>query len=379
MSSAKHIVISAGEASGDLHASLLIKALQTQQDNLHFHGIGGPKCRALGMHALIHAETLSVVGILEIARQFFTLRSALKTMQQFLTTQKPDLVVLVDFSGFNLRLAKYAHQARIQVVYYVSPQVWAWRKRRIKTIKRYVDHMIVFFPFEEKLYQEAGVPVSYVGHPLAESVQAEQTPAAFKRSHQIGSGPLIGLMPGSRNTEIRRLLPKMLATLPQLKATHPTLQCILIEADTASTDLIDGMLASYQDFQIQRIPAGSSDYSALAACDCVIVASGTATLELALLQTPMVIVYQLDPISYHIANALVDLPYYGLCNIAAGEAVVPECIQSDCTPDQIATSTLKTLELLEQVRIRTAFSNLKSTLQKDAINQAAELITSQYL
>lgn len=374
------ILISTGEASGDLHASLLMNVLLERHPDTQFYGLGGPQCRKAGLHDVVTPKNISVVGILEAFKRLSAVFHTLRQMRQFIQNVKPDLIILVDFSGLNLRLAKTAHQAGIPVVYYVSPQIWAWRRQRIKTIKRYIDHMIVFFSFEENLYQAAGIPVSCVGHPLADHVYAKYTPQQVKNLRGLKAKTLIGLMPGSRTSEIERLLPKMLGAILRLKAELGHVDCIMIESDGVDPNLIERHLLEHaQGLTIHRQRAGQEAYDALASCDCVITASGTATLELALLKVPMVIVYQLDTLSYAIANRLIKLKDYGLCNIAAGQRIVPELIQSDCTVNNIVHSVNSCLTPSEQTRIRKAFATLQSQLKQGAVNRAAEEISNRFL
>jgi lipid-A-disaccharide synthase len=338
----KRVMLVAGEASGDLHAAKLAAGVLAQRSDVRFFGIGGNEMRKAGVDVLIDSAELAVVGLLEVLAHRKVIFGALNQMRELLRREPPDLVILTDYPDFNLRLAQTAKQLGIKVLYYISPQVWAWREGRVKTIRERVDMMAVVFPFEEKFYQEHQVPVRYVGHPLNEEVVASAERDILLQ--EFGLEPkkkTVGLFPGSRQSEIRRLLPIILESARQLKKLHPELQFLLPVASTLSAHDINPYLADYQELAITMI--NSRSYDVMQACDAIITVSGTVTLEIALLGKPMVIINKLAWLSYHIVKRLFKLNYIGLCNIVANERLVPELIQHDARASNIVTEIEKML------------------------------------
>jgi len=330
----KRVMLIAGEASGDLHAAKLAAGVLAKRPDVQFFGIGGTEMRKAGVDVLIDSADLAVVGLIEVLAHRKVIFGALNQMRELLRTDPPDLLILTDYPDFNLRLAQTAKQLGIKVLYYISPQVWAWREGRVKTIRERVDMMAVVFPFEESFYQKHQVPVRYVGHPLSEEVFASADHDTLLQ--EFGLEPqkkTVGLFPGSRQSEIRRLLPIILAAAKQLKQKHPELQFLLPIASTLKAEDIAPYLADYSDLAITMIPNRS--YDVMEACDAIITVSGTVTLEIALLGKPMVIINKLAWLSYTIVKSMFKLDYIGLCNIVANERLVPELIQHDARPDKI--------------------------------------------
>jgi len=370
----KRVMIIAGEASGDLAAAKLVRDVNQQHTDISFYGIGGRHLRSAGVKILIDAAEIAVVGLTEIFRQFIAIRRAFKTMQKQLRNDPPDLLVLVDYPGFNLRLAKTAKQVGVPVLFYISPQIWAWRAGRIKIIRERVDHMAVIFPFEQAIYEKANVPVSFVGHPLAETVTpSSETTHVKKQLNLRPDQTIIGLMPGSRESEIKRLLPIMLRTATQLLQQQANIQFILPLAPTISPHLVNRYLIRTA-LPIQTVQ--SNLYDAMHICDAIITASGTATLELALLQRPMVIIYKIGWVTYLIGRMLVSVSACGLCNIIAGRKIVPELIQHKATPKRITTQIRRFIdEPTYRTHTVTALQHVRDQLQNTAATPIDRVVT----
>lgn len=330
----RRIMIVAGEASGDIYGADLVKEALKLSSDLHFFGIGGARMREAGVDTLVDSSEMAVVGLVEVIKHFDVISSAFVKLKQILLNEPPDLLILIDYPGFNLRLAKVAKKAGIKVLYYISPQIWAWRQGRVRKIARLVDHMAVILPFEAPFYQQAGVPVTFVGHPMLDLVTVTFDRSAAATSFKLDpSRKIIGLFPGSRHNEIERLLPVILAAAVKLKKQFPGIQFILPLASTLRRDDIVPLLtAAGLDVTITR----DRIHDMIRTCDAVISVSGTVTLEIALVGTPMVIIYKLSPLTYQLAKRLVKVPNIGLCNIVAGETVVRELIQARANPDEIA-------------------------------------------
>ena len=330
----RRVMIVAGEASGDIYGAHLATEAVALAPDLRFFGIGGERMREAGVETLVDSADMAVVGLVEVLRHFDVIASAFLTLKKILLTDRPDLLVLIDYPGFNLRLAKVARKAGVKVLYYISPQIWAWRQGRVHEIARLVDHMAVIFPFEVPFYQRANVPVSFVGHPLYDlvAVTKNRTDAAVG----FGLDParkIVGLFPGSRRSEIRRLLPVIIAAACLLKKQYPELQFVLPLASTLREEEITAHLQTANlDVTITR----ERIHDLIRACDAVISVSGTVTLEIALIGTPMVVMYKVSPLTYLMAKRLVKVDHIALCNIVAGETIVRELIQDQANPQSIA-------------------------------------------
>lgn len=337
----KRIMIIAGEASGDLHGSALIREALSREPSLHFFGIGGPLMREAGAETLVDAREMAVVGLVEVAAHFPTIYSAFRRMEGILKNDPPDLLILIDYPDFNLRLAKVARRAGVKVLYYISPQVWAWRVGRVKKIARLVDRMAVVFPFEVPFYQREGVRVSFVGHPLVDTVRPTMPEDEARGS--FGLEPArrtVGLFPGSRVQEIRRHLPVILESARILKDRFPDLQFILPLASSLERADVDPYLDSSS---VPVTVVSGKGYDVTRTCDAIISVSGTVTLEIALLGVPMVIIYRVSPLTYAIGKRLIRVDHIGICNIVAGKRVVREMIQHEAEPSPIAEEIARIL------------------------------------
>ena len=337
----RNIMIVAGEASGDIYGADLARAARTLDPDLHFLGIGGARMREAGVETLVDSADMAVVGLVEVLKHFDVIAAAFLKLKQILLTDPPSLLILIDYPGFNLRLAKVARRAGVPVLYYISPQIWAWRRGRVRKIARLVDHMAVILPFEVPFYEQAGVPVSFVGHPMLDLVAVATS--RDEAAAGLGLDPsrqIVGLFPGSRRSEIERLLPVIAGAAARLKRRFPDIQFVLPLASTLGEDDIMPYL---QAAGIAALIRRERIHDLIRACDAVISVSGTVTLEIALVGTPMVIIYRLSPLTYQVAKRLVKVDHIGLCNIVAGETAVKELIQDEANPERVAAEIEKIL------------------------------------
>jgi lipid-A-disaccharide synthase len=337
----KKILLVAGEVSGDLHGSYLVEAIHRIDPEIQFFGVGGEGLKRVGMRLLHHSQSLSVVGITEVFVKLKSILKALRTLKRSLERENPDLVILIDFPDFNLRLAKIAHRKGIPILYYISPQVWAWRPGRVKLIARLVKKMVVLFPFEVPLYEAAGVDVEWVGHPLLDIVKPSLSKEmAFQ---QFGLDPgrrTIGLLPGSRIHEIERLLPSLLASAQLLQEEIPDLQFVIPLAPGISRATL---LSRMNPISVPVKLVEGFTYDVMNLCELLITASGTATLEAAILGKPMIIIYKVSFSTYWIGRALVRVNHIGLPNLVAEKEIALELIQKDVNPQRIVEEALRIL------------------------------------
>jgi lipid-A-disaccharide synthase len=337
----KQIMLVVGEASGDIHGAHLVKALSGKDQALGFFGVAGEQLKQTDFEALFDVSKLAGMGLVELAGSLRNILKAYAALRRALRERRPDLLVLIDFPEFNLRLAKLAKQLKIPVLYYISPQVWAWRRGRIRQIAKWVDHMVVVFPFEVPLYQKQGVRVSFVGHPLLDIVRCVDSREAILAQLALDAGKqTIAILPGSRQGEVSYHLPVLLDAALRL-SQDAGVQFLLVRASTVERRELDSIL--------KRVPlkipvVEDKRYEAINACDLAWTASGTATVETALLLKPMIIVYRLSWFTYALARMLVNTQHVGMVNIIAGETVVPELIQSHFTAEAILRETRKLLE-----------------------------------
>ncbi|WP_136799259.1 lipid-A-disaccharide synthase [Desulfosediminicola ganghwensis] len=345
-------MIVTGEASGDLHGSNLVKAMRQKCSDLSFAGMGGEELEAAGVEILFDAKKVSVVGVSEVVSHLADIFAAQRILRRFLAEKRPDLLIIIDLPDFNLMLAKAAKKLGIPVFYYICPQVWAWRSGRVKTIAERTDRVGVILPFEEKYLKDRGVEAEYVGHPLLDSVHADLSRAEFLRKHSLTHKEgeddgcrLIGLLPGSRSKEIAFLLPTFLQAAERLqKNSKQRLIFLLPLASTISEEELNAQgLREYQQKLDLHVIRGDR-YNLMAACDAVVAASGTVTLELALLNTPMVVTYRLAPLTYFLGTLLIDIKYFSLVNLIAEREVVPELLQKEVCPENIADQLQGLLE-----------------------------------
>lgn len=368
------ILIVAGEPSGDLHAACVVQELLRRAPHLTIEGIGGDRMRQAGVRLHAHVGDLAVVGIVEVAARLPAIWRAYRSMIRCLRERRPDLMILVDFPDFNLRLARRAFRLGIPVVYFISPQVWAWRAGRIRSIAKYVRRLLVIFPFEESFYRERGIEAVYVGYPLLDQLTSSPSlQEARCRLELEGTAPVLGLLPGSRMGEIMRHLPILLRSIRQLMIEQPGLRVIIAVADGLPLDLIRSYLN--QEAISARVVQGRT-YEVMAASDVILVASGTATLEAAIIGTPMVIVYRLAFLSWLLGRALIRVPYIGMVNLVAGRRVVPELIQFRATPERIADEVRRLLLSTEQrLQMRQDFQQVRDRLgPPGAIGRTVDVI-----
>ena len=372
-------MIVAGEASGDQHAARLARRLYRRAPGLELIGMGGNAMRAAGVRILVDSTELAVVGVVEVLRHYPRLRTALRRLQEALRTHRPGLLVLVDYPDFNLRLARAAKALGIPVLYYVSPQVWAWRKGRVHSIARLVDHMAVLFPFEVDLYRQAGLPVTFTGHPLAETVQPTAPRQATLERWGLDPGRrTVALLPGSRHSEIRRLLEPALQTAERLLERDPSLQFILPVAPGLDARLLTPWLDRHA---LPLALAVDDTVNAVAAADAALTASGTATLVVGLLGTPLVVYYKVAPLTYLLGRLLVrGVRHIGMVNVLAGREIAPEFIQHQARPRRLAAALWGLLAEPDRARrMRSELAALRQQLQRPAQNPDVEEIALRLL
>jgi len=349
-------MIVAGEASGDLHGANLVKAMHGIDPTLRFYGIGGKRLREAGIELMADSADMTVVGLTEV---IFKLRFILKVMGQLKTSlkkTKPDLVILIDYPDFNLSLAKAAKKLGLRVFYYISPQVWAWRKGRIDKIRKWVDKMVVIFPFEVRLYEEANVDVTFVGHPLLDVVRTKYSREEARRRFGLQEGrTTVGILPGSRPSEVLKLLPEMLKASEILVEKLGSVQFVLPIADTLKMDFVSHIV---QQYPVEVRVIRHDIYEAIGCADVVMVASGTATLETALLGIPMVVIYKVSALTYYMGKIFVKVDNIGIVNIITGKTIVPELIQKEANPKRIAA------EIIDILSHRGRMNNIKEELSK---------------
>lgn len=375
MTASKKILIIAGEASGDLHGAKLVKDLKAVNPNLEFYGMGGTQMEREGVRLLVKTAKLSIIGFLEVFAKLTQIIRIFNKLRRSLKIEKPDLVILIDYPEFNLRFAKVAKRNRLKVFYYISPQLWAWRQKRVEIVKKNVDHMAVIFPFEVDFYRKANVAVSFVGHPLVDVVKPTMSHNDAQTFFNLKKDvPTIGLMPGSRFVELKFILPIILEAAQELSIKNPDTQFILPMAPAFKKEDLTPFLQAY-NLNIHFVD--SHHYDAMQLCDVIIVASGTATLEIALLEIPMVIVYKGSQLSYTIAKKMIKIPHVGLCNIVANQQIIQEFIQHEATKENIVNEIKKIKEdtaycsnMKENLRsVKKLLSETKHTHLGETINQ----------
>jgi len=339
-SSPRRVLVSCGEPSGDLYAGDLVRHLRDQVGPLEVFGLGGDRLRAEGGRLLAHVSDLAVVGLLEVLRHLRHLRAVFRSVLEEVDRDMPAVAVLVDYADFNLRLARELKRRGVPVVYYVSPQVWAWRRGRVRAIRESVAQMIVIFPFEEPLYREAGVPVTFVGHPLVELARPATDRAAFLSAQGLDAArPVLAVLPGSRRQEVAHNLPPIAGALRRLRERRGDLQMALAVAPSLDPHLFDQELAG---LPVARVEGHT--HALLSAASAGIVASGTATVEAALMDLPMVVVYRVSPLTYTLGRPFVRVPHYAMANLLAGREVVQELIQGDFRPEAVTAEVLALLD-----------------------------------
>jgi lipid-A-disaccharide synthase len=336
------IFFSAGESSGDQHAANMFLELKKQQPNIKGIGMGGANMERAGIDIRYDSSGIAVIGVVEVIKHYAEIRRALKAMQQLLLKEKPDLLVCVDYKEFNFKLARFAKQNGIKVLFYVSPQVWAWRPGRVKKYGTVIDMMAVIFPFEVPYYEAEHVPVRYVGHPSVDKVHPQRSKAEDIRAFGLGNTKsIVGILPGSRRNEIERMLPVMLAAARKLQNSFPGIHFLLPQADS----IPDALLAEHlRSARLTITVIKKKPYDVIQCCDAIMTTSGTASLEIALLGVPMVIAYKLSALTYWLGRWLVKTPYIGLPNIMLGKLAVKELIQHQASAENLAAEITKILK-----------------------------------
>ncbi|MHC8335488.1 lipid-A-disaccharide synthase [Pseudomonas sp. LB3P25] len=363
------IALVAGEASGDILGAGLMRALKAQHPAVEFIGVGGPLMQAEGLTSYFPMERLSVMGLVEVLGRLRELMARRKKLIADLIAEKPDVFIGIDAPDFTLNIELKLRQAGIKTVHYVSPSVWAWRQKRVLKIREGCDLMLTLFPFEAKFYEEKGVPVRFVGHSLADAIPLEADRAAARAELGLPDGPLVALMPGSRGGEVGRLGALFLDTAQRLRALRPGVRFVMPCASPQRRQQLEELLAG-RDLPLTLLDGNS--HLALAACDAVLIASGTATLEALLYKRPMVVAYRLAPLTFWILKRMVKSPYISLPNLLAQRLLVPELLQDDATVEALAQTLSPLIEGgEEQTR---GFDEIHRTLRLDASNQAADAV-----
>ncbi|WP_408005475.1 lipid-A-disaccharide synthase [Pseudomonas huanghezhanensis] len=368
---ALRIALVAGEASGDILGSGLMRAIKVRHPDAQFIGVGGPLMEAQGMTSYFPMERLSVMGLVEVLGRLKELLARRKALIETLINQKPDVFIGIDAPDFTLNIELKLRQAGIKTVHYVSPSVWAWRQKRVLKIREGCDLMLTLLPFEARFYEEKGVPVRFVGHPLADTIPLEADRSAARAQLALGDGPVVALMPGSRGGEVGRLGALFFDAAERLQTARPGIRFVLPCASPQRRAQIE-LLLEGRSLPLTLLDGQS--HLALAACDAVLIASGTATLEALLYKRPMVVAYRLAPLTFWVLKRMVKSPYVSLPNLLAQRLLVPELLQDAATAYSLAQTLLP---LLDNGLAQTAgFDAIHRTLRRDASNQAAEAVLS---
>ncbi|HNV69167.1 MAG TPA: lipid-A-disaccharide synthase [Candidatus Ozemobacteraceae bacterium] len=373
MTNPKRLFFVAGEHSGDLHGSLIISHLKRFDPTLRIEGIGGPLMQSVGCENLHCIDELAVIGFIEVLKNFRRLYDIFNDVRRHLEETRPDLLILIDYPGFNVRLAEAAKAMGIRVLYYICPQVWAWHASRVNKITRVINEAVVVFAFEEAIWKQAGATVSWHGHPLIDIVKASTDRQTFRAELSLGDGPVVSLLPGSREQEIHYILPLLLDTAALILKDRPSSRFLLPLAGTIDDGLIQPHLRNRSlPLQILR----GRTYDAVASSDLALVASGTATLETAILGTPLIVVYQTNLFTSVLSKFLVQSPHIGLPNVVAGRQVVPEFIRWNFTPANVAREALSLLANPDRLqKMRAELGDVRRTLgQPGAGERVAEHI-----
>jgi lipid-A-disaccharide synthase len=367
-------MIVAGEPSGDAHAAALVKALREYGD-FDLFGATGPLMREAGVETIVNSDELAIMGIVEVGRVFQKFLKAFRKLKAAAVERSPDAVILVDWPEFNLRLASSLHRRGLKVVYYISPQLWAWRPRRIRNIKRDVDLLLSILPFEAEWYKARDVDhVEFVGHPLSGEVKARFGREEFCRRNDLDPArPIVSFLPGSRIKELQRILPPMIEAIKQLRSARPDVQAVVVVAPSRSIKEIQEITST----NIKLVEQQTRE--ALAASDAAAIASGTATLEAALLETPMVVVYKESPINWHTLGRLITVEHYGLVNLVAGREIAKELMQDQFTAENLSASLLQLLEPETNKAMRQSLREVAQRLGQPGASQRAAAVIARFL
>lgn len=370
------LMIVAGEPSGDAHAATLVSALRKREKHLECFGATGPLMRSAGVETVVDSDELAIMGILEVTHAFPKFLAAFRQLKQAALARSPDAVVLVDWPEFNLRLATALHRRGLKVIYYISPQLWAWRPRRINRIKRDIDLLLSILPFEAEWFRTRGVDhVEFVGHPLAGEVQARFDREEFCRQNDLNPAqPIVSFLPGSRRKELQRILPPMVESIAKLASVRPEIQCLVVVAPSRTIEETREIISRQNGGPSIKL-IHQQTREALAASDAAAIASGTATLEAALLETPMVVVYKESAMNWHTLGRLISVSHYGLVNLVAGKEIARELMQNDLTAENLSDELLKLLDPTTNKTSRTQLAEVAHKLgEAGASERAAELI-----
>ncbi len=374
------IILSAGEASGDLHGATLCRALGELHPGVSLWGMGGPRMAAAGMEVIADPTSHAVVGTSEALGRIPGLYRAYRSLVGRLRADRPRALVVIDFPEFNLRLARQARRADIPVVYFIPPQLWAWRRGRIRHMARRVSRVLAVLPFERELYERAGVPVEFVGHPLLDVLPLNLTRDDARKRLGLDPGKVIvGLLPGSRREEVTRLLPFMLTAASRIAAAGAAQRFVLGLAPTVERAFVEPILKQAEDAGAPRVHMlEGRTYEAMASADVVLIASGTATLEAALLGVPMVVCYRVSRLTEAVVRLLARVSWISLPNIVAGRPIVPEILQDEVTGQRLASEALKLLEdPVAATAQRAAFKDLRARLGEPGVGRRAALAVLQ--
>jgi len=372
-------MIVAGEASGDAHAASLVEALRTAdpQSRVEFFGATGPLMRAAGVESIVNSDDLSILGLLEIGRALPKFWKAYTLLKQAAIKNKPAAVILVDWPDFNLKLARALHRRGLRIIYYISPQLWAWRSYRARSVARNVDLLLSILPFEQEWYAEWGIDqVAFIGHPLAGEVRARVDRTEFCRQNKLDPKlPIVAMLPGSRRKEVERILPPMLEAAALISVQRPEVQFVVVVAPSRSSDELRNIIRT-QRATPEPLPSclhivSSQSREALAASDAAAIASGTATLEGALLGTPMVVVYKESWFNWNTLGRLITVDHYGLVNLVAGERIATELMQDDLNGERLANELLLLLEEQRNADARTRLREVAHQLGEGGASQRA--------
>jgi len=378
MNETKKIVIIAGEASGDLHGSSLVKELKKINPHGEFFGIGGDKMKREGVELIFHIDRLSFMGFFEVLKNLRFIRKVMQTMVSMIETRKPDLAILINYPGFNLRFAKKVKMLGIPVGYYISPQVWAWGGNRVKKMRGLVDRLIVIFPFERQIYDKFNINCEFVGHPLLEVTRPVLSLEDFQKKFDIRKNEVvIGLLPGSRWQEVEKILPIMLESSALLKTRIKNVKLLLGLAPTIKKDKVESLLP-HANSRVRIIE--NLTYDVMKHCDLLLIASGSATLECAILGTPFLVLYKTSFWTYLIAKSLISIPNIALANVVAGKRIVPEFIQKKAVPQKIADEMYEILSDKNRYKaIQNELEKVKDKLGEEGASKRAAQIVARMM
>jgi len=371
-----HVMLLAGEASGDAHAAEVVNELKKIDPAIQLSGMGSIEMKRAGVDVFFDSASIAVVGIVEIIKHWGDIKKAMDLVKNKLETTRPDLLVLIDYPEFNFKMARYAKSLGIKVLFYISPQLWAWRPKRIHKIGRSIDHMAVLFKFELEYYEKANIPVTFVGHPLVDKVKTSAKVNTKRQRLGVADDvQLVGLFPGSRHSEINKHLSLLLDTALVMQQQDASLQFVLPVASSLNYAEIEQQCARYD---INITLATDELYDVIASCDAIVSCSGTVTLEIALLGIPMCIIYKTSWLSYQIMSRLITIDHLGLANIVTNEHIVEELIQHDATPDKISHELFKLMNNKEyRLQVQQGLEKVKEGLGKgEGAKHMAELILS---